>query len=54
MTASERVEYESEVDRLRGLLGSGALGTAWAEGRSMTVEAAVSLAVSGDASTGPG
>jgi predicted ATPase/class 3 adenylate cyclase len=48
MTSPERVEYEAEVDRLRGLLGPEALGAAWAEGRRLSAEEAVALAVSGD------
>jgi hypothetical protein len=47
MTARERVEYEAEVGRLRGLLDPEALRDDWVEGRRMTAEAAMALAVSG-------
>jgi hypothetical protein len=47
MTARERVEYDADVARLRGLLDPGGFGDAWAEGRRMTAEAAVDFAVSG-------
>ncbi len=47
MTAPERVEYEAEVTRLRGTLDADVLAGALAEGRGMTAEAAVELAVNG-------
>jgi len=47
MTAPERVEYEAEVARLRGLLDPETLAGAWAAGRAMTAAAAVDLAVTG-------
>jgi hypothetical protein len=47
MTDIERVEYEAEVDRLRGLLDLETFSDAWAEGRRLTSEAAVAFAVSG-------
>jgi len=46
MTDVERVEYEAEVNRLRGLLDPATFSDAWAEGRRMTSEAAVAFAVS--------
>ena len=47
MTALERVEYEAEIERLRGLLDPDALAAAWADGRGMTAAAAVDFAVAG-------
>ncbi len=46
MTALERVEYEAEVDRLRGTVDAAPLDDAWAEGRGLTAADAVALAVS--------
>ncbi len=48
MTAHERVEYDADVDRLRGDLDPAAFGAAWAEGRRLTAGAAVALAVAGE------
>jgi predicted ATPase/class 3 adenylate cyclase len=45
MSPRERVEYEAEVGRLHGLLAPGPFGEAWTEGRGMTAEAAVTLAI---------
>ena len=47
MTAMERVEYDAEVERLRGRLDAAAFADAWAEGRRLTTDDAVALAVSG-------
>jgi hypothetical protein len=46
MSPRERVEYEAEVARLRGLVDPTAFDEAWAEGRAMTADAAVALAIS--------
>ena len=46
MTPPEQVEYDAEVDRLRGLLDEGGLASAWGEGRLMTSEEAVAFALS--------
>ena len=46
MTSSERVEYDAQVDHVRELLGSEGFAGAWAEGRRMTTDEAVALAVS--------
>jgi hypothetical protein len=48
MSPRERGEYEAEVARLRALLDPGAFDLAWAEGRQLTADAAVALAVSID------
>ena len=47
MTSLERTEYDAEVDRLRQALDTAAFQAAWAEGRGMTVDAAVAFAISG-------
>jgi predicted ATPase/class 3 adenylate cyclase len=47
MTAPERVEYEAELERLRGLVDPKALAAAWADGRAMTAAVAVDFAVAG-------
>ena len=47
MMAQERVEYEDEVLRLRTALAGTAFDEGWSEGRAMSVEAAVALALSG-------
>ncbi len=46
MTVDERGEYDAEVDRLRGLLDPPDLADAWADGRRLTSDQAVALAVS--------
>ena len=46
MTVDERVEYDAEVDRLRGLIDAATLDAAWAAGRGLTAADAVELAVS--------
>ena len=48
MTPSERVEYEAEVERLQDTLNRQPFDAAWADGRSLTAEAAVGLAISGE------
>jgi hypothetical protein len=48
MSPRERAEYEAEVARLRALLDPGAFDLAWADGRQLTADAAVALAVSID------
>jgi predicted ATPase/class 3 adenylate cyclase len=45
MTSLERAEYDAEMLRLRETLDEGALGSAWAEGRRMTADAAVTFAL---------
>ena len=45
MSPRERVEYEAEVGLLRGLLAPAIFDVAWVEGRTMTADAAVALAV---------
>jgi predicted ATPase/class 3 adenylate cyclase len=47
MTAMEAAESDAAMLRLRQTLDEGALGSAWAEGRRMTAEAAVAFALSG-------
>jgi hypothetical protein len=46
MSGFEREEYDSAVGRLRQELNRGSLGSAWAEGGGMTVDAAVAFALS--------
>ena len=46
MTASERVEYDGEVLRLGEALGEDDLRRAWAEGRDLSSDEAVTLALS--------
>jgi tetratricopeptide (TPR) repeat protein len=46
MSPRERVDYEGEVGLLRELLEPSAFDAAWADGRALTADAAVTLAVS--------
>ena len=46
MTDYERVEYEQSVARLRSMLAEAEFNALWAEGRSMTMEQAIQLALS--------
>jgi len=46
MTERERAEYDAALIRLREQLDEGALSAARAEGRQMTADAAVVLALS--------
>jgi tetratricopeptide (TPR) repeat protein len=46
MTTLEREEYDAEVLRLRGELDAATFSEAWAEGRGLTSEEAVALALS--------
>jgi hypothetical protein len=46
MTGIERQEYDAAIHRLREGLDGGALGSAWAEGRGMSADAAVTFALS--------
>ena len=46
MDPEERVEYDQQVSDLRGRMESKTLASVWAEGRSMTMEQAISYAVS--------
>jgi len=46
MSPRERIEYDAEVAHLRGLLDATTFDAALAEGRAMTTDAAVALAVS--------
>jgi hypothetical protein len=46
MTVDERGEYDTEIDRLRGLIDAATLDAAWAVGRGLTAADAVALAVS--------
>jgi tetratricopeptide (TPR) repeat protein len=45
MTQMEQVEYEKEVTTLRGLLGKELIRKQWEEGRAMTMEQAIQLAL---------
>ena len=45
MMSHEREEYDGRVEELRTSLGEAALTTAWADGRAMTVNDAVALAL---------
>ena len=47
MTDFERIEYDQAVARLRAMLPEGEFQTLWSEGRSMTMEQAVQLALMG-------
>ncbi len=47
MTVDERSEYDTFVDRLKGLLDAAALSDYWLKGRALTPRDAVALAVSG-------
>ena len=46
MTTLERDQYDAEVQQVRDLLEAGAFSDAWAEGRRMTTDEAVALALS--------
>jgi predicted ATPase/class 3 adenylate cyclase len=46
MLAIERAEYDAELARLRAALAPAALAGAWADGRSLTMDEAVALALS--------
>ena len=46
MVGTERAEYDAAVGQLRGGLEAGALDSAWAEGRRLTTDEAVALALS--------
>ena len=48
MWPDQQTEYDRELGALRGQLGDAALASAWAAGRTLTLEAAVALAVSID------
>jgi len=45
MMSIERAEYDAELSRLRGDIDADALARAWAEGRAMTMDEAVGLAL---------
>jgi predicted ATPase/class 3 adenylate cyclase len=45
MTDYERVEYDQSVAQLRAMLAEAEFNTLWAEGRSMTMEQAIQLAL---------
>jgi predicted ATPase/class 3 adenylate cyclase len=47
MVGTERAEYDAAKDTLRGALDATALDAAWAEGRRLTTDDAVALAISG-------
>ncbi len=47
MTMAERAEYAEQLRRLRGGMDDAALTDAWAEGRRMTADQAVALALTG-------
>ncbi len=47
MVGMERAEYDAAVGELRGALDATALDSAWAEGRRLTTDEAVALAISG-------
>ena len=49
MTQMERVEYEREVSALRAQLDEAAFTTAWTEGRAMTMDEAITLALNDSA-----
>lgn len=46
MLAIERAEYQGEVSHLRGILDPAAFAQAWADGRSLSIDAAIALALS--------
>jgi tetratricopeptide (TPR) repeat protein len=48
LTAFERAEYEAALARLRAALEPEALERAWAEGRALTLDQAIALALSDD------
>jgi len=45
MSDKERVEYDQFVAQLRGMLSEAEFNALWAEGRSMTMEQAIELAL---------
>jgi tetratricopeptide (TPR) repeat protein len=45
MMATERIEYDQNVSALRAQMEESAFATAWAEGRAMTMEQAIELAL---------
>jgi len=45
MWSDQRPEYDRELEALRGQLGEAALASAWAAGRSLTLDAAVTYAL---------
>ncbi len=45
MRASERAEYDQNGSALRMQMGPQAFAAAWAEGRAMTMEQAIQLAL---------
>ena len=45
MTAQEREEYEKEVNGIKANMDEKEFANLWAEGRSMTMDAAIELAV---------
>jgi hypothetical protein len=47
MTQTETVEYEAEVARLRRGMDEKEFEAAWAEGRRLTIDQAISYAISG-------
>ena len=49
MTSMERVEYEQEISALRAQMDEAALTAAWSEGRAMTMDEAITLAVNDSA-----
>ena len=49
MLEPERVEHEAQLAKLRAALGPAEFERAWAEGRGLSTDAAVALAVDGDA-----
>lgn len=48
MTDQERIEYGEHFGRLRSMLPDAEFNTIWAEGRSMTTEESIKLAISDD------
>jgi tetratricopeptide (TPR) repeat protein len=53
MTDAERVEYEASLLALRGQVDPAAFASAWAAGRAMGLESAISYAVTPDGTTKP-
>ncbi|HEY5904054.1 MAG TPA: adenylate/guanylate cyclase domain-containing protein [Anaerolineales bacterium] len=45
MSPMERVEYEKELAAVRGAVGEEGFGSAWADGRSLSMEAAIDYAL---------
>jgi hypothetical protein len=48
MTDQEQIEYDQHVRRLQSMLPGAELNTVWTEGRSMTIEKSIQLAISDD------